>query len=609
MVNKKKNQGNKKISKIKEALIKGNSLEKERAMEHVISNPSREIVDMVVELLYLKETVVRMFAVDILKKIGRYNMETVLRLLDDPDEDIQIYACEILGGMKEREAIPYLIEKLKDEKVNVRNLACMALGEIGDESAVEALFNALKDDEWVEFSAVQSLGKIGGQKVIEPLFDIFSEGKDVISLMACEALIDLRDMDILNRVIEVLKAWDNEKRAEYIKVILEKEDEDIFFALQDKMGQELFEHLVSVAEADDKKSIKILQLISYFRNPIAAEVILDSFKAVSPDSDDYPERLTLFADMSDAWADNAEGFLNKDEGCILPFIKACGMKQVKIDEDALLRLFNSSSVDVRREIVRNLPFIVKGSGYSIIKEAIEDSDGHIRGDAVAAIGTIGAHEFKDKVIEIAKKGFPDMRQKAMKALLRLDYESFKRLVEDFVKNGSPEDKRLYISVAPFIHHEDNYPHIKMLLNDADNMIRKGAINVMGRFLDNSRYMELFKGLLKDDNVPHEALKIIKDRRLDIFKDRLVHIFSDISNDMWTRYYALLALGSFEDSSLFDILLKGLEDENNIIKIGSLKALSSLNDKRALEFIMPYLNSEDEDIRAAAESVLERFTDI
>ncbi|HPP05722.1 MAG TPA: HEAT repeat domain-containing protein, partial [Syntrophorhabdaceae bacterium] len=141
MVNKKKNQGNKKISKIKEALIKGNSLEKERAMEQVISNPSREIVDMVVELLYLKETVVRMFAVDILKKIGRYNMETVLRLLDDPDEDIQIYACEILGGMKEREAIPYLIEKLKDEKVNVRNLACMALGEIGDESAVEALFN------------------------------------------------------------------------------------------------------------------------------------------------------------------------------------------------------------------------------------------------------------------------------------------------------------------------------------------------------------------------------------------------------------------------------------------------------------------------------------
>jgi len=609
MVNKKKKLGDKRLLKLKEALIKGNNLEKERAMEQVISTPSKEIVEMVIELLYLSETVVRMFAVDILKKIGRYSMEAILRLLDDPDEDIQIYACEILGGMREKDTIPYLVEKLKDEKVNVRNLACVALGEIGDESAVDALFNALRDDEWVGFSAVQSLGKIGGSRVVEPLFRIFAEGNDVVSLMACEALIDFRDPDILDRVIGVLKRWDKAKRSEYIKVILEKEDEGIFFAVQEKMGYELFEHLLLMAESDDKKSIKTLRLISCFRNPLAAEVILDSFKYISPDSDDYQDALSLLVDLSDVWEDHIENFLRKEEDCILPFIKACGMAQVKIDEDLLYEIFVSSHVDVKREIAKNLPSIVKGGGSTILKEAIEDPDGHVRGDAVSAVGTMGAYDFKDRVIEIAKKGYPDMRQKALRALLRLDYDSFKNLVEDFVMRGSTEDKRLYISVAPFINQDDNYPLIKALLNDRDNLVRKGAISVVGRFLDNDRYMGLFNSLFKDDNVPHEALKIIKDRRLYAFKDRLIQIFSNNSNELWTRYYALLALGSLEDHTLFDVLVKGLEDENNIIKIGSLKALSGLNDKRALDFIKPYLSSDDDDIRVAAESVLEGFSEV
>lgn len=227
----------KRFLKLKNTLIHGNSLERERAMEQIIEEPSKEIVEMIIELLYFKETVIRMFAVDILKKIGKYNMEAVLKLLKDPDEDIRIYTCEILGGMKEKETVPYLIETLKDESPNVRNLACVALGDIGDDSAVDALFSALKDDEWVEFSAIQALGKIGSKKVIAPLFEIFEKESGIVSLIACETLIDFKEKDIIDRVIETLKTWDNNTRSEYIKVILEKEDEDIFFAMQEKMGQ------------------------------------------------------------------------------------------------------------------------------------------------------------------------------------------------------------------------------------------------------------------------------------------------------------------------------------------------------------------------------------
>jgi len=596
----------KRFLKLKDTLIYGNSLERERAMEQIIQEPSKEIVEMIIELLYLKETVIRMFAVDILKKIGKHNKEAILKLLKNPDEDIRIYACEILGGMKEKETIPYLIETLKDESSNVRNLACMALGDIGDDSAIDALFSALKDDEWVEFSAIQALGKIGSKKVIEPLFEIFEKGNDIVSLIACETLIGFKEKDILQRVIETLKAWDSDKRKEYIKVILEKEDEDIFFEMQEKMGHELFEHLVDLVRSEDKKSIKILKLISCFKEPVAAEVILDSFSGINPDSDEYYDVITLFSEMSYVWASKVHEFFEKDESCMIPLIKACEANKIKIDEEILLNKFLTSSIEIKREIIKSLPSIIKQGGSRIIKEALADPDGHIKGDALSAIGALGLVEFKDRVIELTRNAFMDVRQKALNALIKLDTVKFYEIVSDFALKGTLEDKKLYFYIAPFINKDMNYPLVRFLLNEGDASIRKAAINLIGHFLDDERYFELFKNLLNGDNVPHEALKIIKDKKMDIFKDRLVQIFLNAGNEMWTRYYALLALGSFGDNDLFDIFLKGLDSDSNIIKLGSLKALSNFNDKRVLDYIRPYLESENEDIKMAAEGILEKF---
>ena len=51
----------------------------------------------------------------------------------------------------------------------------------------------------------------------------------------------------------------------------------------------------------------------------------------------------------------------------------------------------------------------------------------------------------------------------------------------------------------------------------------------------------------------------------------------------------------------------LKDENNLIKIGSLKALSAMGDKRAIPRIRPFSKSIDEDVKAAAAIALERFS--
>jgi HEAT repeat protein len=66
---------------------------------------------------------------------------------------------------------------------------------------------------------------------------------------------------------------------------------------------------------------------------------------------------------------------------------------------------------------------------------------------------------------------------------------------------------------------------------------------------------------------------------------------------------LLALGAFEDPSLFELFIEGLNDENSLIKIGSLKALSDLKDHRAIVYVKPFINNKDDDVRSTAEFVM------
>ena len=596
----------KKLSKLIMLLRDGDSLEKEKAMQSLLDLPTKKVTEQVAQLLQGNETGVRMAAVEILKKIGSYNLEIITGLLDDENEDIRVYACEILGSIQDKNAIPYLIKKLSEENENVRNTACIALGEINDEQAVDALLGALKDDEWIKFSAIYGLGKIGSKRAIAPLIDVFENDEEEVSLVACEVLVDIGDGEILDQILVILKTWNEKKRGNYIKILLERENEDTFQILKEKMGEELFEHLLNVIKSEDKKSFHTMKLLANFKNIKACEVILGSFKNVDPTEEEYYEKLQLFTELREVWKDHVRSLMDKDDEYLLPLIKACGIAHVKIDEDVLLKKFISSSIDVKKEIAKNAPIINKGRGLSLVREAIKDSDGHIMGDAITFAGNMGMMELKDEIAEIVKKGFFDVRIKSLKALMKLDLNNAVELIEEFVNNGSAEDKKLYLSVATQLNSEKNFIFIEKLLRDPDENVKKATIGIIGHFLDDERYMDLFKALLIIENIPHEVLKIIKDKRLYAFQGRLVEIFLNEINGLWTRYYALLALGAFENGSLFEIFLKGLDDDNNLIKIGSLKALSDLNDKRALSYIRPFAQSQNEDIRSTAEYMIERL---
>jgi len=599
---------NRRLEKALHAIRQGDDFEREKSMEFLISRPNKKTVEHILPLLQEKDTPTRMAVVEVIKKIGHANIAAIDRLLKDDNEDIRVYACEIMASMKNPETIPFLLKALNDGTENVKNAAVIALGEFNDERAVKALLGMLQDDQWIVFSAICSLGKIKHPSAAAPLLQIFQKGEDELSLAACEVLMEFEDDDILGKMFNILKGWSKKKRKRYIEVIIQQGNENLFLRLKQSIGQDLFEHLLAYVDFDKKELVPVLKLMIHFKSKQTCDILIETLLKMDPDEPEYYEVLQLFASLSQTWKNNIKEYLNKGDEYALVVIKACAQEKIRIPENILLASFLTSSVLVKREIAKSAAIIVQGKGYDLLKEAVKDADGHVKSYAVNAIGTMKMKKLESEIIDLSISGFMDVRINAIKTLLDLNNNEAKKLLQRFVDNGSLEDKKVYLAVAKNIAGDDNFPLIQRLFQSRNEDIKKTVVTIVGNFIDDERYATIFKKLLQGDNIPHEVLKIIKEKRLDQFKTVLNKIFSNTSKSLWTRYYALLALGAFEDPSLFELFVKGLNDENNLIKIGSLKALSELKDKKAVVFVKPLTKHRDDDVRSTAEFVMNNLKD-
>jgi len=590
-----------------ETIKNGNNLEKEKIIESIISANDKNTVTLLIPLLKSRDINSRMFAHVILSKIGYLNIEAIIALTHDEDPDQRTFACEILGNIKDKSVIPHLIKKLDDEDSNVKSAAAQALGNFKGKRVVSALIKTLIDDEWVAFSAINSLGKIKDKKTIPYLFNIFRGTNDMLSISAFEALLNFNKRDIIEAIIMSLKEWGEGKRNGYLEILYEKSKKGTFKIFKEMMGEEIFAFFHSKLKGTERKNIQLLKNISLFKRKEALDVVLSVLKEVDPDLDEYEEVIKILSNFKDIIRLHIDEYLGQEETILSPLIRVCAKQHIKIQEKELLKAFLSGSIELKREIISALPFIIKGNGESIVVEAIKNPDGHVRGNGFKVAGKMKIKSLKEEIIKSSKDDYFDVRVKAFSALIDIDRVSAFALIEHFLKNGSSMDKKVYLSCVEKFDKDINYPFLKKLCEDSDEEIRRKAIRVIGSLSEDERFLDLLKQNLKDEkNIYPDILGVIKEKRLSIFKDRLIQIYSDRERDIWTRYYALSALASFKKASLFDVFLEGLGEENKLLKIASIKALSALKEKRALNFLKPLLNEQDQEIKEIVSTVIKEF---
>jgi len=594
-------------ARLERAVIAGDALQKEKAINAILRSSSKSVVGELIGLLTSTDADVRMNGLSLLKRVGGRNLSPVLDLLKATDPWMRMCACEIMGEVKKKRVVPHLITCSQDPDPNVRNAACIALGEFRDAAAVDALLAALQDEESIAFCAVHSLGKIGSDRTIPYLWKTFVEKDGVLALIACEVLLGFRSQQVWRDVFLVLKGWSEQKRDIFVRTVLEKEVPAVLDMLFDTMVESLFSHLARYVLADGKWSPRLMGLLARFRRPETCDILLDALRTLDQDSEGFDDLLDIFVGLHEVWQFRSEEYLQKDPQELLPFIRACGMAGHKIPAATIERLFMHAPLAVKRELMRQLSSVIDGDATSLMRKALADEDGHIKGDAALAAARLGLAGFTEEIVNISVDGFLDVRRKGLQALAALDKKRLGDVVETLARSGRIDDRKIALTAVDQLDKERTFGVMQVLLDDPDDSVVKSAIHTAGNILPrDNRYLKALNKLLAERPVLHELLRVIREQKLDAFKDPLVKLLGEQGDDAWTRYQVLTALAAFRDHSLLNVFVRSLQDENILIKIGSIKALSELADATAMAHVKPFMRSRDPALRSAASAAVKEL---
>ncbi len=136
-----------------------------------------------------------------LRRYAKQLTASVLKLMDDPDEDVRSMALLLGSTLEAKEAVPHIIRLLEDEDWWVRMIAAETLGKIRDERAVQPLIKAMADVDSA-MACIEALSRIGHVDGLIPICQALSRPQVEIRVEALQALGRMRD----RRVAPVIEA-------------------------------------------------------------------------------------------------------------------------------------------------------------------------------------------------------------------------------------------------------------------------------------------------------------------------------------------------------------------------------------------------------------------
>lgn len=165
---------------------------------------------------------------------GVEDIKKDIRNLGNPDIAVRQQAVIKLGKLKDKRAVPALIERLKDEDDNVRALAVRSLGKIKSSKATVPLMGLLNNKRRIiKIEAIKALGEIGDKKAVRPLAKILNSKDAYLCCLAATSLGKLGD----NRGLKiVLKEVENEDSKIRVKAILALKDINIHQRIQEVLS-------------------------------------------------------------------------------------------------------------------------------------------------------------------------------------------------------------------------------------------------------------------------------------------------------------------------------------------------------------------------------------
>jgi HEAT repeat protein len=460
---------------------------------------------------------------------------------------IRAEAITLLGQLKAREAVPFLIDEIQNEKSIVRSFAIEAAGNIGDEKAISALASVLKKPGYkTRRSAIKSLiqiGKLGQDKLAE------------IMLKNC--------CDSNSDISHALKNsnWipqnDREKYLLHIKL-----DDWGFLRVS---GPESIKYLIEVLKCSNNKDSNIMEILAEKGCDECLSAVLEKLEKNSSYFDGYA--LSRFGEKA---ADRIYDRYKKTENSSLKEACFCALAKLKDD-----RIFDQAV------------------------ELLKSDNGNCKYEAIQLFKSMDNKNTPKYLAPMLNKK-EDYRNDILEILGKFKDPSSVPAIVEFIRGGGYENdikKAIYIlgdikdiRAVDILYQYANHPLEEL---------RKPAYTALLKLKIEQRPDILIKLMLADDlDVRQQAYK-----RLIKIKWKYRNDFEKAAECLVSQKYSRCAKNRH---ILTQMLQYDLESMNTDIKIQAFDGLLKIKDASSREFVTYQLKSKDFSDRHRAAKILQRL---
>ena len=512
----------------------------------------------------------------------------VIECLNDPDEDLRIYAALTLGEQQDRRAIGALILALEDTNVNVRYHAIDALSHLRAEEAAEPLINlAESGDFFVAFPAIEALRRIGISSIAPRLVSLLKN--EMLCDPAATALGELGDEEVIVPLVELLNAGEVSVRVIAVAI-------------------------ANVYNRYEKSYHEGTHTAELFRRTITPSGVQNLFNALpSASANELPSMVLLLS-----WLEG------------------------EAVEQALVRLLNHPSA---RQLA-SVTLVRYGTRVTeLLISQLESDDLETSIAAIIALGRIGDARSVPALIKCLTKA-PELVISSASALAQIgDREALESLLT-LIGDPDPAVRQAVISALDSIGHPDMPVRLLTLLRDRDPLVRESAVKIAGYFafpecmdlllaacgepaenvrraaiehiayVDNEQVLPILTTALQADTAKVRAAAAKSLEYIDRTEviPLLLNALKD--TDVWVRYNASRSLGRLSHqegkgqgegegkNKVLDAMAKLAQtDPANQVRTAAIEALGQIGGERAVTKLIALQTESNVDLARAVIAAL------
>lgn len=545
----------------------------------------KRAIPFLIEALGYPETWLSDRIAEVLFTIGEEAIEPLKGVFkNDRSEKRRMWAAEILGWLEAKSAVYLLIEALSDVSPEVRGKVAGALGKIPDEKAISRLCEILISDPvpFVRVRASQALGAIGHPVIIDYLINVLKDPEWWVRVRAVEALEQFGD-----------------KAVSSLLVALEDEDEEV-----------------------RRRSAMALERIGY------VEKIIDEYgqKEYNPGL-----RKTIFLVVQTGVIESiTDKLIHSEPQLKKRIVRILGEAHVTAASGSLLELLEKTSEwTLKSRVIQCLGRLGIREAIPSLINCLKNGELWVRKTAVEALGLVGTADLGDEIVGILDDPSPYARESALSALSRLQITAYQEKVQNLLadpaprvrsaairhirETGIPVDKEKMVDLLSDSAEEVRLEVMRYFSDNADAAVLSHIVNLL-RFGSNRIRSEIvhyirqikpsdFQVILDSvdiDQLPVEALSTLIDIASAINDDSVSDFLIRYTTNAepLLRSEACYALSLHGSEKHQKILGRALSDPSELVRIAILKGIALNPNKQLLELAGGRFEDPDMNVRTA-----------